>query len=54
MGENRNFVIPVNMLTPIAHTPFSWVVRHTTVCLVVVIGVVGRGGLNIGVQNGEG
>jgi len=33
MRENRYFVVPVNILTPFAHTPFSWATRHTTVCL---------------------
>jgi len=33
MRENRDFVVPVNILTPFAHTPFSWAARHTTVCL---------------------
>ena len=33
MRENRDFVVPVNILTPFAHAPFSWAARHTTVCL---------------------
>ena len=33
MRENRYFVVPVNILTPFAHAPFSWAARHTTVCL---------------------
>ena len=33
MCENRDFVVPVNILTPFAHAPFSWAARHTTVCL---------------------
>ena len=33
MRENRDFVVPVNMLTTFAHAPFSWAARHTTVCL---------------------
>jgi len=33
MRENRNFVVPVSILTPFAHAPFSWAARHTTVCL---------------------
>ena len=33
MRENRDFVVPVNILTTFAHTPFSWAARHTTVCL---------------------
>jgi len=33
MRENRDFVVPVNILTPFARTPFSWAARHTTVCL---------------------
>jgi len=33
MHENRDFVVPVNILTPFAHAPFSWAARHTTVCL---------------------
>ena len=24
MRENRDFVVPVNILTPFAHVPFSW------------------------------
>jgi len=33
MRENRDFVVPVNMLTLFVHAPFSWAARHTTVCL---------------------
>ena len=33
MRENRDFVVPVNILTLFAHAPFSWAARHTTVCL---------------------
>ena len=33
MRENRDFVVPVNILTTFAHAPFSWAARHTTVCL---------------------
>ena len=33
MRENCNFVVPVNILTPFACTPFSWAERLTTVCL---------------------
>ena len=33
MCENRDFVVPVNILTTFAHAPFSWAARHTTVCL---------------------
>ena len=33
MHENRDFVVPVNILTPFAHAPFSRAARHTTVCL---------------------
>jgi len=33
MCENRDFVVPVNILTPFAHAPFSWAARHTTMCL---------------------
>ena len=33
MRENRDFVVPVNILTPFAHAPFSSAARHTTVCL---------------------
>jgi len=33
MRENRDFVVPVNILTTFAHGPFSWAARHTTVCL---------------------
>ena len=33
MRENRDFVVPVNILTPFARAPFSWAARHTTVCL---------------------
>ena len=32
MHENCDFIIPVNILTPFAHTPFSWAAQHT-VCL---------------------
>ena len=33
MRENRDFVAPVNILTPLTHALFSWAARHTTVCL---------------------
>ena len=33
MRENHDFVVPVNILTPFARTPFSWAARHTTMCL---------------------
>ena len=33
MRENRDFVVPVNILTTFARAPFSWAARHTTVCL---------------------
>jgi len=33
MCENCDFVVPVNILTPFVHAPFSWATRHTTVCL---------------------
>jgi len=33
MRENRDFVVPVHILTLFAHAPFSWAARHTTVCL---------------------
>ena len=33
MRENRDLVIPVNILTYFARAPFSWAARHTTVCL---------------------
>ena len=33
MRENRDFVVPVNILTTFAHALFSWAARHTTVCL---------------------
>ena len=33
MCENRDFVVPVNILTPFARAPFSWAAQHTTVCL---------------------
>ena len=32
MRENRNFVVPVNILT-LLRAPFSRAARHTTVCL---------------------
>jgi len=32
MRENCDFVVPINILTPIACAPFSWVARHTTMC----------------------
>ena len=37
MRENRDFVVPVNILTTFARAPFSWAARHTTVCLDLVI-----------------
>ena len=33
MRENREFVVPVNILTLFACAPFSWSAQHTTVCL---------------------
>ena len=33
MPKNRDFVVPINILTPFAHTPFSWAAQHTTMCL---------------------
>jgi len=33
MHENRDFSVPVNILTTFAHAQFSWAARHTTVCL---------------------
>jgi len=33
MHENSKFVGPVNILTPFARDPFSWVAQHTTLCL---------------------
>ena len=33
MRENRDLVVPVNILTSFARAPFSWAARHTTVCL---------------------
>ena len=33
MRENRDYVVPVNILTSIARAPFSWATRHTTVYL---------------------
>jgi len=33
MRENRDFVVPVNILTPLTHAPFSWATWNTTVCL---------------------
>ena len=33
MCENRDLVIPVNILTYFVRAPFSWAARHTTVCL---------------------
>ena len=33
MRENRDFVVPVNILITFARAPFSWAARHTTVCL---------------------
>ena len=32
MCENHYFVVPVNILTPFAHAPFSWTAQHT-MCL---------------------
>ena len=37
MRENRDFVVPVNILTPFARAPFSWAARHTTVCLDILM-----------------
>ena len=34
MRENRDFVVPFNLLTSFAHASFSWATQHTTVCLV--------------------
>ena len=31
--ENRDLVVPVNILTLSVHILFSWATRHTTVCL---------------------
>jgi len=33
IGENCDFVVPVNILTPLVHTLFSTAAQHTTVCL---------------------
>ena len=33
LRENRDFVVPVNILTLFARAPFSWTARRTTVCL---------------------
>ena len=33
MRENRNFVVPVNTLTPFVRTPFFWAAQQTAVCL---------------------
>ena len=33
MRENRDFVVPVDILTTFARAPFSLAARHTTVCL---------------------
>ena len=33
MRDNRDFVVPVNTLTPFVRALFSWATRHTTVCL---------------------
>ena len=37
MRENRDFVVPVNILTTFVHAPFSWAARHTIVCFDVQI-----------------
>ena len=39
MRENRDSVVPVNILTPFARAPFSWAARHTTVCLDILVSV---------------
>ena len=39
MRENRDFVVPVNILTTFARAPFSWAARHTTVCLDILLHV---------------
>ena len=33
MCEYHNFAVPVNILTPFAHAPFSRAAQHTTMCL---------------------
>ena len=33
MHEDRDFVVPVNILTLFARAPFSWAAQYTTVCL---------------------
>jgi len=33
MRENRDFVVPVNILTTFARASFSRAARHTTLCL---------------------
>ena len=37
MCENRDFVVPVNILTPFVRTLFFWATQHTTMCLDEVI-----------------
>ena len=39
MCENRDLVIPGNILTYLARAPFSWAARHTTVCLDIGAGI---------------
>jgi len=29
MSKNRDLVVPVDMLNPLACAPFSWAARHT-------------------------
>jgi len=31
--ENCDLDVPVNILTPFVHAPFSWATQHTTMCL---------------------
>ena len=35
MRENRYFVVPVDILTPFAHAPFSW--PHDTLPCVLIL-----------------
>ena len=35
--ENRDFAVPLNILTPFVCVLFSWAAQHTTVCLDPII-----------------
>jgi len=37
-SENCDFVVSVNILTPVVCAPFSWAAQHTVVCLDIHFG----------------